>query len=258
MELDSIFQGIFTSLAASVTNSLITISTIVFSAIVFSLNAIYSIACGIGYGICINVACTGLPVIGPLIAYCYPVALAVPETLCIGANAIITLIGLAGGLIFSAISFPLSVPRIILLLSTVMTVLFGYFVLELVVLRETLGALVVRSICFCPILPTIWCPILPPCHWFAYLCAYPFVAFFSYGIPLIIGVVIGGIISVIGIVKATIYSVYAICVDPVCACVNGALFPIDYKTYGGAVGRITEDVASGFSRFSASASWRLP
>jgi len=255
MDLELIFQGVFTSVAASIVNSLITISTIVFSVITFVFKAIYPVACGIG-GICVNVACGGFPPLGTLIVWCYPVALAVPETLCIGANAIVTLMGQIGGLIFSAVSFPLSVPRIGLLLSTGITTLFDYLVLELAVLRQTLGALVVRSIFFCPIVPMVWCPI-PPLHYFCYLCTLGPVEFLSYGIPLIIGVVVVGIMSTIRIVTAGIYSAYSILVDPICACVNGALFPIDYKTYFGAVSRTITNASSGFSseadRFSPSA-----
>ena len=90
----------------------------------------------------------------------------------------------------------------------------------------------------------VWCPI-PPLHYFVYLCTLGPVEFLSYGIPLIVEVVAGGTISVIGIVTDSIYSAYSIFVDPICACVNGALCPIDYKTYMGAVSRAITDVSSG-------------
>jgi hypothetical protein len=91
----------------------------------------------------------------------------------------------------------------------------------------------------------VWCPI-PPLHYFCYLCVSTPVGFLSYGIPLIVEVAVGVIISVIGIMVDSVYSVYSICADPICACVNGALFPVDYKTYFGAVSRTITNVSAGF------------
>ena len=254
MDFELALQGIIPSVFASIVD---TCSHLVLQAV--SLCLVFCFPCGIVVypWLCEHIYGVGgtcaacVPCAGPCNWYAYPFVLAIPETVRILVALSLVPIGIIVSAIRDSTSFPLSLPGALFSCNVAAGASLWYLFKGIKVLSHAFCVRCVGLTAFCPITFPAW--VCTPACWFC-----PFIEIQGLRliprtlIRVLSGLFIGAPLIALDLIMAMNSNIYHICVDPICAAINGAVFPVDYEKFVGSFNSAVESFCAIFSTGASS------